>query len=620
MLFGRLSERELEVGRLGEPACVFRSGLTAAAWRRPWRIRGLDGESGRVASLPDGSWLVWSGHAWRRDASPGTALIASQLLAQLLEQGPAALNNVDGAFALAWFDARKRLLLLARDRFGLEPMHYSTGGDELRFASMLTGIRELSSGAATIAEDGIRDYFVYGFCPGQPTLLRGVRRVLPGTAVMFHLAAGRIHERFERWHQLSYLDQPLVDDKAIAGEFASVLDTAVRRCVGGERPGAMISGGMDSSAAAAIMRKYEPGEIRSFGFRCAAGKAFDESEFARGLAAELGMPHQEIEFSEQDAVDFADGIRAMDCPFSDAGIEIGTWVIAKAARGNADYIVTGDGGDEFWASHPVYAAHRLLRPYEALPLGRPFRRLVKNLLNRVSDSDRKRDLRVVAKRLLPDPDLPPALRHIRWKVYYDSAGLQRLLGGLALPPELPEAFYGSMLRAFDGFDGPAGSLDAMLYNDYYTASTFYLSRLQLFRKHGVEPRHPFFDTDLVDLGTRIPFGKKLEGVERTKRLFRDAMRGVVPDLILDRKDKLGHSVPMKNWLRSGGKLYSEVSGVVLEELCSRRGLVSRPVAERMFTDHVAARDNHSHRLWAMYVLEIWLQAHVDRANLAAAVT
>jgi asparagine synthase (glutamine-hydrolysing) len=610
MLLGTLTLRALPTGQIGEPACAFRSGISAAAWRRPWGVASLDNPSGRVTSMPDGSWLAWSGRAWSRDDDAGSPLSAEQFLPQLLDRGAAALNGVDGAFFVAWFDARNRQLGLARDRFGLEPVHYSNGGDTMVFSSMLTGLHELLPASPGIAEDGIRDYFVYGFCPGQPTLLKGARRILPGTAALFRLEDGYVTERVERWHRLCYREQTVTADAAIKEAFASTLDQAVRRQIAGDRPAAMISGGMDSSAAASIMRKYEPGEILSFGFRC-AGKAFDESEYARRLAAELGLRHHEVEFSEQDAVDFAAGIEAMDCPFSDAGIEIGTWVVARQASGKADYIVTGDGGDEFWASHPVYAAHRLLRAYESIPVGLPVRRLVKNLLNQVSDSDRKRDLRVVAKRLLPDPNLPRALRHIRWKVYYDSSGLERLLGGMSLPRESPEEIYGSMLRAYEGFNGSPGSLDAMLYNDYYTASTFYLSRLLLFRKHGVEPRHPFFDSDLVNLGTRIPFGKKLEGVERTKRLFRESMRGIVPDLILDRKDKLGHSIPMKNWLRERGMLYDRVSGVVLEELCSRRGLVSRAVAERMLADHVAARENHSHRLWAMYVLEIWLQAHLD---------
>jgi asparagine synthase (glutamine-hydrolysing) len=610
MLIGMLSLSGLDGRHLGPPECVFQSGTSAAAWRQPWGVPGLDDPIARFARAPDGSWLAWSGRAWRRDEDPGRPLDAGWLLPRLLDTGPGALDGVDGAFGMAWFDASDRQLALARDRFGLEPMHYSNCGDALYFASMLTKMREILPVPAGIAEDGLRDYFVYGFCPGQATLLQGARRVLPGTAAIFSLADGCVRERVERWHRLSYCDQTLAEEGAIKEAFVSVLDSAVRRGLGGDRPAAMISGGMDSSAAASIMRNYEPGEILSFGFRC-AGKAYDESEFARGLAAELRMPHHEIEFSEQDAVDFGDGIRAMDCPFSDAGIEIGTWVVARHAGGKAGYIVTGDGGDEFWASHPVYAAHRLLRAYEAIPLGRPLRRLVKNLLNRVSDSDHKRDLRVVAKRLLPDPDLPRGLRHIRWKVYYDAAGLERLLDGNSPPRQDPDEFYGSMLRAFDGFDGSPGSLDAMLYNDYYTASTFYLSRLLLFRGHGVEPRHPFFDTELVELGTRIPFGKKLEGVERTKRLFRDSMRGIVPDLILDRKDKLGHSIPMKNWLRTRGQLYERVAGVVLEELCDRRGLVSRGFAERMLADHVAARENHSHRLWAMFVLENWLQAHLD---------
>jgi asparagine synthase (glutamine-hydrolysing) len=614
VLEGVFSAFELEREGRHPPPCASVNPV-AAVWREPWGLRGLD-EAPHGWSEPEGgSWLAWSGRAWWRDAEARSAgmVSARRLLAALLEQGPPALCRIDGSSAIAWYDARAHRLWLARDYFGIEPLHYVVVGTRAFFASRLTRLFPSLENRPSISAEGLRDYLAYGFCPGERTIMEGIMRVPPGVAVGLSVGdGGRIATEESRWHRLSYREQTLTGDEAIAQAFRAELEASVRRRLGGGRPAVMLSGGMDSSAVASLMRRFEPGEIRTFTFRC-NGKSFDESAFARRLSTELGMKHTQLDLTENEAIAFSEGVGAMDCPFSDAGIEIGTWLVGRAAAGDADYVLVGDGGDELWASHPIYAAQRLMRWYEAVPIGRVPRRWLRRLLAALPDSPRKRDVFVIAKRLLPDPELPAALRHIRWKVYHDARSLGALLDGIELPVEPAEIFYGAALEAFEGFDGRPGSPDAMLYNDYRTATAFYAARLLLLRPFGLEARIPFLDADLVDLGARIPFHKKLEGLQRTKRLFREAMRGVMPEAILNRGDKLGHSVPMKNWLRSRGPLAREVSGVLIEELAARRGLVRREAVEDMLAEHTSSRHNHSHRLWALYVLELWLQKQLDAA-------
>ena len=121
---------------------------------------------------------------------------------------------------------------------------------------------------------------------------------------------------------------------------------------------------------------------------------------------------------------------------------------------------------------------------------------------------------------------------------------------------------------------------------------------------------PFYDRQFVEFGARIPAGLKLEGIERTKRLFRAAMKGVVPNVITERKDKLGHSVPLKNWLRNRSILDAEIAATLTREKIEARGLFRFDAIEQMLAEHRTKRHNHSHRIWAMFVLERWLQLHM----------
>jgi asparagine synthase (glutamine-hydrolysing) len=232
----------------------------------------------------------------------------------------------------------------------------------------------------------------------------------------------------------------------------------------------------------------------------------------------------------------------------------------------------------------------------------------------VRDSDKKRNLAVVIKRLLPAVDLPVGLGPYRWRVYYTRKQLAQLL-----QPQLAARIkdvdpYACVLDAFKGYDGPADGLSEHLYNDYRTASGFYFSRLALARGFGVEVRTPFYDRALVEFGARIPANLKLEGLERTKRLFRKAMQGVMPEVVNGRKDKLGHSVPLKNWLRDDGVLGKRVIEALRAPDAPIAQILQPANLERLISEHRSRRHNHSHRLWAAFVLDAWLRARSPRAH------
>jgi asparagine synthase (glutamine-hydrolysing) len=600
-------ERGLAQGGAG---CRWLGSGAVLASVQPWGVPGLDALE-RVASDPTGSWLALSGHPWleKLDAAPAAtpgAGLASALLARLAARGLDALRELDGGFALAWFDTRGQRLWLIRDRFGSEPLFYAQRGRALLFASQLRALRASGALPGGLDGQGLAEYLSYCFVPGEATLDRGARRVPAGHALELDLARGELARR--RWYRLSFAAPHAADERELAAGFAQRLERAVQRRLEPRPTGIFLSGGMDSSAVAALARRHASAALHSYAFRCAGG-SFDESVYARALAEQLGTRHGEVEYGPDQALDEGRFASRMDVPFSDSGINVGTWLLGEAARTEVSCVLTGDGGDELWASHPVYAAQRLVRPYDALP--RPLQRLLCAAAHALRDSERKRDLRVALKRILPSPELPRALAHFRWRCYYTSTELQALLTpeGAALIRDADP--YAPVLAAYEGYDGPADGLSLHLYNDYSTASSYYFSRLGLLRALGIEARSPFYDRELVEYGARIPARLKLEGIERTKRLFREAMRETLPELITGRRDKLGHSVPLKNWLREPGNLANWLTALLSERRLRARGLFKPAAVARLLEEHRRRRHNHSHRLWALAVLECWLEANAD---------
>lgn len=603
---GAFSEGQLE--RLRRAASA---GGELAHWRcaeqvvvgvASWGIAPLDNAE-RFASDPaTGSWLCASGDLFD-DGTPAAGM-ASRLLQRLTDQGVNGLAAIEGTFAAAWYDARSGCLALIRDAFGAEPLYCVERNEGVLFASRPRELRAAGLLPGGLSLQGLAEYLTFCFIPGDGTLDNGLHQVPPGTAVVIDPRRGIVERR--RWYRLSFASPTMTDERAIAKEFRGLLEHAVVRRLNGARLGAFLSGGMDSSSVVTFARHHRRDTIRTFSYRC-AGRSFDESVYARQLAEAMRTEHCEVEYGEARALEIEDAVRAMDTPLCNIGLEMGSWILGKAAAGQVDCILTGDGGDELWASHPVYAAQRVMDVYDRLPIPQAVTSLLARLANRLADSDRKRDLRVKLKRILPPAGMPRALGPFRWLAYYVPADFEWLL-----EPELARSLrgidpYACVLDAYDGYDGPDDGLTPHLYNDYRTSTGAYFSRLRMLRHFGIAMRYPFYDKSIVEFGARVPARLKLEGIERTKRLFRLAMEGTLPDAINHRKDKLGHSIPFKNWLRRDGPLAERVTAALSPEVLRARGLFRPDAVARLIDEHRTRRANHSHRIWAIYVLELWLK-------------
>jgi len=334
---------------------------------------------------------------------------------------------------------------------------------------------------------------------------------------------------------------------------------------------------MDSSTVVGLMRPMVEGDIHTFSFRC-RGKSFDESHWARLMSERYNTRHHEVPYEAGDIDRIIEVVNISEEPFSDIGIEVASYLLAEKAGGTVDYVLTGDGGDELFAGHPVYLADKMASKFERVPgfIRQPLTRVLQHL----PDTDAKKSLVVKAKRFSYSASFPADLFSNRWRIYYTEDELRKLLNPewhVLMDKTNPLEDIRSLYDEADGAD----FLSKTLYGDYYTVVGFYLRRMELVRKFGLEGRFP----------------------------------RVLPDEIVFRKDKLGHSVPFKNWLRDVPVVKNLVQENLSAEALKKRGIFNPEFVDKLYRRHMSKADNNSHRLWALLVFELWCRNNLDKKNL-----
>jgi asparagine synthase (glutamine-hydrolysing) len=538
----------------------------------------------------------------KRDEDTGDADLIHHLYHSRNEE---LLSRLIGTFACIIYDCSRRKLLLIRDRFGVEPLYYTLQPDFLVFGSTIAAVALLSGQAKRLNHHAVAKFLLFNYNPGLDTLIEGIRR-MPAAHILHLPFAGDPVVR--RYWKLDFTPSA-ASEKEISENLLKHLRGSVSRCLGDTRQaGVFLSGGMDSSTVLALAAENNGLALNTFSYRCRA-VSFDESQYARVMSDFAGSRHHECEYSAAEVLLMPEVVRGMNEPFCDVGINIATYLLGRqaAAQGSA-VVLTGDGGDELFAGHPVYEADKIARYLDIIPgvLLRP----VLTLCQRLPDSEQKKSLSVKLKRFAESLSYPRELLSHRWRVYYDDHGLHQLVGD-----DFAEALdYRSLLADIIGIHGEIQGPDLLsrcLYSDYQTAVDFYLRRNDLIRRFGVESRFPLLDHELVEYAAAMPSTLKIRGWFDTKYIFKKAMEGILPATIIYRKDKLGHSIPLKNWIREDRSVRDMILDHVSGAVVAKRGLFKESVITTLINDHLANRRNNSHRLWSLAVLEMWLGHNFD---------
>jgi len=567
----------------------------------------------------DGSlWLSFNGEIYNfrelRRTLEGRHRFKSQGDAEVIlhlyeESGDAAVALLDGMFAFALWDAKRRRLLLARDRAGKKPLFYHDGPRLFAFASEAKALLAHPEVPHERDPEALALFLTFGYVPTPGTFYRGIRSLPPGHQLVATQAGVEAPKRFWRARFVSGWSGPgaaggdggagdrRMSDREAENRFRDLLQRAVERRLVADVPlGAFLSGGLDSSTVVALMARAAGGRVKTFTIGFAGQPEYDERAHARAVAEHFATEHTEF-VVEPKALDLVDRlVWHHDGPFGDSSA-VPTFLVSELTRGQVTVALNGDGGDEVFAGYLRLYGGALSERVPRLAF-----QALKLLLGVLPEpAERKHPLRF-AKRFADAGSLPLLERYLRWNAYFTEE-LPRLL-----KPELAEAL--DRERLLDSFRtsyaaGSGSPLARLLQLNFetYLLDDLLVKMDRMSMAHGLEARSPFLDTAVVEFGAGLPDRLRMR-FGKGKILLRHAMRGILPESILNR-GKMGFGAPLGAWFRSD--LGGFVRERLLEDASPIYAYLRREAVEAVVTRHGTARADLSAQIWALLTLESWLR-------------
>src|SRR6266850_1393963 len=527
----------------------------------------------------------------------------TEVIVHLYEQyGEACVEKMRGMFAFAVWDARRKKLLLARDRLGIKPLFYSVSGGRLAFGSELKVLLQLPEISRQLSWGSVSHLFSAMCTPATESIVEGVHKLKPGH-LLIASAEGGIQIR-EYW-DVDFAPDYNKSEQFFIERLRELLEESVRlRLIADVPLGAFLSGGVDSSSVVAIMAKISAGPVKTFsiGF---SDPDYNELDYARQVARKFETEHHELVI-DPNVLDVIDDIAwYLDEPFGDSSA-IPTYMVSKLASESVTVVLSGDGGDELFAGYDRYLVERRERRYQTIPgpvrkaaglVGRAMRQGMKgrNFLRHLALDGAARYLdannltRECDKESLFTPD---AYREIR-KHDPRAASLAHLQKG-----------NGHWLSALQYSD-----IKSYLPNDILTK----VDRMSM--AHSIEARVPLLDHKFVEFAATIPPELKLKG-KTTKYIFKKAMEGILPNDILDRP-KRGFAIPLGRWFR--GQLGSFMRDLLLSRRSIERGIFKKTYLEQLIemNDRGRALDL---QLWTLITFELWCRRFIDESAFCRSVS
>jgi asparagine synthase (glutamine-hydrolysing) len=563
-------------------------------------------------SNEDGSvWVVFNGEIYNHSAlrEQLTSLghryrthSDTETIVHLYEEyGRACVHHLRGMFAFAIWDKRHSSLFIARDRLGIKPLYYRLTPDSFLFGSEIKVILAYPGVRPEFNSAGLPEFLAFGYLSGEDTFYSGIKKLMPGHTLELkesgELRISRywdlpIHAKSDPRPQAHYVET-----------YRDLLEQAVTSHLMSDVPlGVFLSGGVDSSAVAALMTKVRQSPVETFSVGYTEA-AYSELPYARVVAQHIRSNHHEVLLSRQD---FFDSLPKLiwheDEPIAWPS-SVPLYFVSELARTRVKVVLTGEGSDETLGGYSRYAFTlknaALDDVYRSLVPGFVRRKIRQSILD-------SRLIGASARRKLGHTFL--ALDRASWASFYfdnffsafsenDQASL---FSREAAAQFAPGAAYSHVLENWDRSSGDM--LQRLLYTDIKT----YLVELLMKQDNmsmaaSIESRVPFLDHVLVEFATNIPRNHQLDGLSG-KRILKRAMEDLLPHSILYRP-KLGFPTPWSGWL--AGPHLGVIEKLLLEPRSLERGFFQRTAIERLFHEHRSHHRDHYDRIWRLLNLELW---------------
>lgn len=573
-------------------------------------IRGLEDGRQPIVDEENGILAVCNGELDNHHelkqwlASRGRVVTAATDVAVLpglyLELGAQFVERLVGAFAIGLWSARDGVLLLARDRAGERPLHVIVSERGAQFASELAALAAGAQTPLAADTDALRGFLSAGFFPAPHDPFRGVRRVAPGELLEISKAGIR-SRRYWNW-------QPRANGAGVTHSARKTLsdefDTVFRRAVGRQSEvdvpyGVFLSGGLDSSLVAAVLRRLRP-EYKLAAFALKFSEAsYDESEHARRVAQGLGVELHCVEVSAETLPQtIAELVASSGEPLADPAW-VPTALLARRAAHDVKIALVGEGADELFGGYPTYIGAGIYKNYARLP--KWARGVVRWGVQRWPVADKKVTLSFLLKRFVQGEGLDAVARHLLWTSTISPEVLARL--GVS-PIEM---------RRADFAENGAHVLDRLqrldLENSLAEGLLTKADRASM--RYAIELRAPYLDVDVMEFAARLPEKERVRGFE-TKVFLKRYARRYLPSSTVHRR-KRGLSVPLARWLRE--PLYDWARARLGAGWLDAAGV--RPgAALELLEEHRARRADYSRALWTLIVLSEWIEWASQRGGAA----
>lgn len=544
------------------------------------------------------------GYHYRTNSDTETILHAYE------EYGANCVTRLRGMFAFAIWDRRRRRLFAARDRLGIKPFYYAYENRTFIFASEIKAILAYPGFKPELARSKLSEYLAFGFVSGSYTLYEGIRRLAP--AHTLELGESAIPEIRAYWNVAEQPAGAVLPYAARVREFRERLEECVCSHLMSDVPlGVFLSGGLDSSAIAALTAKIRQDPIRTFSVGYDE-QAYSELPYARAVAAHVGSDHHEVRIGRKDFFGVLPHlIWQEDEPLAFTS-SIALYFVAQLAREHVKVVLTGEGSDETLGGYERYAYTLLNARLDPV-----YRSIVPNgtrkwLREKLRTSEALGA--VVARRLRHtfigrDGAAWHSLYFDNFFSAFSARDQQQLLTADVLTQTGDP--YASALGYWQGYSGDL--LHKMLYTDINTYLQELLMRQdQMSMAASIESRVPFLDHALVEFAWGLPRRSLIHGMTG-KHVLKEAVADLLPPSIVYRK-KMGFPTPWTHWL--AGEQLDQLEALLLEPRSVDRGLVRRGAIRLLFEEHRSGFRDRASQIWRLLNLEIWQRVFLDGESAA----
>jgi asparagine synthase (glutamine-hydrolysing) len=530
------------------------------------------------------------------------------------EEGVDCLKHLNGMFSFGLWDSRRQRLWLARDRLGIKPLNYYWDGRHLIFASEIKAILCDPSVRREIDPEALDLYLTLNYIPPPWTIFKNIRKLMPGSWLVAEKGMISVESFWDipkgrdRSNTTPTLEAPTKDITDIKRHLYTLLEDAViRRLISDVPFGAFLSGGIDSSLIVALMARNSNQPIKTFSIGYKDLPSFDETQYAREVAAFNKTDHQEFKLGHRDILDaFPLVLECVDEPFADSSA-VPTYIVSRETRKHVTVALSGDGGDELFAGYRMYQGEHWSRYFSKIPR---FVRdgLIAPLINALPDARDKPSLEKIrrAKKLVKGMSLDFPERFCRWREVFPLVLRQDLL---TAPPE--KDLYLSIVRKIIEKEGDRFSEDMinlMLYMDVrgllHGDMLTKVDRMSM--ANSLEVRVPFLDHTVVEYVFQLEGRLKLKG-KTGKYILMETFKDLLPPSLHNRP-KWGFEMPIGAWLRNELKFL--IDEYLTEDVIKKQALFDFGVIKRLIRDHMNERQDTSWHLWNLIVFQHWHKTYL----------